>query len=212
LAVRRELFTGKIDMNQKSSCLALFSLAVFLIPTSVGLGAATVNFQGYFYNGFGQPAFGDRAIIGTFAPTFAPSMIACTYGDFVCNVGTNYYEKAVADGNILPIGEPAIVQANGFFIGSGQTDAPAGTKIYLFGLPQSGGLESALATSTDPSYLVPDMGGTTNIDAALANRFTWHGNVPYANGIRYGILPFPEPTSAILALVAFAPLLGLRRR
>jgi hypothetical protein len=188
--------------------LATLSLAFLFGTSSLVFASATVSYQGYMYNFNGLPAEGDRAIAATFAPAFDPFDIACVYGDDVCNIDADFFEHAVADGNIFPIGNFVTINANGFFTGSGTTDAPEGTNIYLFGLNYS--IEGAIATSSHDSYLVPAMGGTANIDAALANQFVF-GN-PFENGIGYGILPFPEPSTTTLAFIGLVSFLSVRRR
>lgn len=186
------------------------ALSLVLLPPTANFvfASATVSYQGFMYDTNGLPAVGDRAIAATFAPAFDPYDIACVYGDVVCNIDVDFFEHAVADGNIFPIGNFVTIDESGFFTGSGMTDASEGTKIYLFGLRFA--LEGAIATSGHESYLVPATGGATNIDAVLANQFVF-GNA-FGNGISYGILPFPEPSTTTLALIGLASLLSIRRR
>lgn len=114
--------------------IAVIAIACSVLPALPSFAAATVNFSGYAYNGlFGGPLNGGQVIAATFAPTFDPMDIPCTYGDSSCNVGIEFYNLGVADGNIRPIGSFASVGFDGSFSGSGSTDEPAGTPIYLIG-------------------------------------------------------------------------------
>jgi hypothetical protein len=193
------------------------SLAFFVFAGSLSaspiLAATTVNYQGYLYNFNGAPIDGGVVIAGTFAPSFHPPQDLCDYGDAGCNFGTEYFRLAVADGKLFPIGTGASTDSAGFFSGTGMSNDPAGTPIYLFGfqspaaLTVGGGDFGALATSTDASYQIPVGGGPANIDAALANVFIL--GKKYNGGLAVDVLPFPEPSSVILAIVGVAGLLLL---
>jgi hypothetical protein len=200
-------------VSKRFLAASAFLALLFLAPIPLW-AAATVDYQGFLYGGsFGpfapfQPVVNGFVVAGTFAPGFNPSSIPVVYGDFAENVGSDYYAKAVADGNIRPIGPGTFTDGTGHFSGSGMTSDPTGTRIYLFGfwtpVPASSGLFSTLGTSSDASFLVPTVGGTTTVDASTANQFFFGGT--HNNGISLGVLPFPEPSTFILAAVGFVTL------
>jgi hypothetical protein len=177
--------------------LVSFFVTLLLVPSSLW-AAATVNYEGYLY-GANVPPFAPHqpvpngfVIVGTLAPGFTLGQIDSLYGDSAQNVGTDYYGRAVSDGNIRPIGVGTMTDGLGHFAGTGATSDPVGTQIYLFGFTPSAASVSLLATSSDASYLVPASGGTTTIDATLANQFQWGSR--FGNGVAMEGMPIPEPS------------------
>jgi PEP-CTERM motif len=217
----RVLPRGDPMVSTRFLAASFFLALLFLVPSPMW-AAATVNYQGFLYGGsFGpfapfQPVVNGFVVAGTFAPGFNPSSIPAVYGDFAQNVGSDYYAKAVADGNIRPIGPGTLTDGTGHFSASGMTSDPTGTRIYLFGfstpVPSNSGAFSTLGTSSDASFLVPPGGGITTVNASMANQFVFGGT--HNNGISLDVLPFPEPSTFILAGVGFVALaaFAVRRR
>jgi hypothetical protein len=184
-----------------------------LAPCSTLFAAATVNYQGFVFTSGSTPAAFDFAIAGTFTPSFDPNNYSCVYGsDNFCNMNSTQYSHAVADGNFLPIGAGTLTNASGGFDGTGTTNAPTGTPIYLFLFnnpnPDAATL-FALATSSNPFYRVPSGGGTTTLFASQANSFVF--GFPGGNGIVLNSFPIPEPSTLSLAALGFALLLGMQK-
>jgi hypothetical protein len=203
---------SKLQLRQLSHVATILVAAVcLLVPAAIAPAAATVNFEGFLYDGFNGPLWGGSVIAGTFAPGFDPTDIPCVYGDSSCNVGAEYYNLAVADGTIRPIGSFAIANSSGFFSGSGITNEPAGTPIYLFGFNPSENYSAVLATSSHAAYLVPAMGGSTSIHAVQADSFIF--GFKLGRGFSVDGTPIPEPTTlTLLALTALPYSLFYRRR
>jgi hypothetical protein len=197
-------------MSSARFWLAASVAGLVLLSQSAIWAAVTVNFQGHLYDVNGAPVDLGFANAVTFKPGFNPSSIACTYGDAVCNVSASYYNAAIADGNIIPVGVGVFTVGNGLFSGTGTTNAAAGTKIYLVGFKGLSPDVNVLGTSNDASYLVPAGMGTVNIDAALANQFTFGNH--FSDGIQVGRLPTPEPSTFVLGLMGFGYLLRQSRR
>jgi hypothetical protein len=126
----------------------------------------------------------------------------------------NGFQRAVMDGNLIPIGAGTLSDGNGVFSGSGVTSAVTGTPIFLFafgGSDSSGWIQNvAFATSTDPSFLVP-LSGIASLDASLANLPLLGGSPVFSGLVLSGGLPFPEPTSVALGLCCMVCLLNIRR-
>lgn len=196
-------------MSKFLARIAWMQLSI-LVPIASATAAATVNYQGLLYNTSGSPLQGGFVIAGTFKPGFNPVDVACTYGDAFCNVGNEYYSMGVADGTIRPIGSGAFTGLGGTFSGTGITNEPAGSRIYLFGFPAFSGYDGVLATSNDSSYVVPPTGGTTTINAALTNQFIF--GQKFGDAIAVAGLPIPEPATATLAALAVFALIASRRR
>jgi hypothetical protein len=194
----------------------IFALAigVLALPT---WAATTVNYQGHLYDRFGSPISGGVVIPVTFAAGYNPVNISCDYGDSGCNIGTEFYRLALADGKLFPVGSGASTDVLGTFSGTGTTNDPAGTRIFLVGLRDplllTGGGDDfgALASSTSSSYQVP-VSGAANLDASLANIFIY--GVAKNGGIGLDGLPIPEPCSALLAGIGFVGLaaIAMKRR
>jgi hypothetical protein len=152
-------------------------------------------------------------VAGTFKPGFDLASYPCVYGDDVCNLLGGHYSAAVADGNFIPIGSGDVTDFGGGFSGSGTTSASRGTPIYLFAFETSDpdiAFYWALATSTDPSYLVPGNVETTTLNATLADVFLFGLDHPL--GIALQVVPFPEPSTILLAMSAASGLMMTRRR
>lgn len=179
--------------------IAVIAIACSVLPALPSFAAATVNFEGYIFNGSSGPLWGGSVIAGTFAPGFNPNDIDCVYGDSYCNVGAEYYNLGVADGTIRPIGGFAFADSSGFFSGSGVTNEPAGTPSYLFGFHPMQQYSAVLATSGDASYLVPAMGGTTSVHTSKASSFVF--GFKQGQAIAVDGTPIPEPTTLLLLLV-----------
>jgi hypothetical protein len=192
--------------------VAVLAVACSVLPALPSFAAATVNFSGFAYNGlFSGPLTGGNVIAATFAPTFNPTDIPCTYGDSSCNVGIEFISLGVADGNIRPIGSFATVGGDGSFSGSGSTNEPAGTPIYLIAYQPWVQYAAVLATSNHSSYVVPATGGTTSIHTLNANSFVF--GFKAGQGIAVNGTPIPEPAAASLMLLAASlSTLGLHRR
>jgi hypothetical protein len=189
-----------------------FLVVLSLMSYTTALAAATVNYEGFLYSSGGAPVNGGFVIAGTFAPGFNVHNYFDTFGDGFGNALSDSYDRAVATGTFRPIGSGVSTIA-GFFSGTGTTNDTPGTSIYLFGFEHSPttSLYQALATSSDPSYLVPTGSGITAVNASLANQFAFGKKLN--GGIGLVGVPIPEPsTSALASLAAIVTGVSLRRR
>ena len=174
--------------------------------------AATISYSGRVYDEMGQPLIGGYVVAGTFAPSFDPSRYSCFYGDNACNLGSQAYDRAVADGNFVPAGPGGFTGVTGLFTLAGDSTA-AGSPVWLFAFEDEGrdSFFQALATSGAANWLVPTGSGSTTLSAVQADRFVLGGDHP--NGIQLSVVPFPEPGAFVwLAMVAKALLGGRRGR
>lgn len=89
------------------------------------------------------------------------------------------------------------------FNGSGTTLASPGTPIFLFAFDNPNpdfASNFVLATSSDPSFLVPSDGGSTHLNAAATDIYKFGS--PFGLGMQLSEgLPFPEPASAVLGML-----------
>jgi hypothetical protein len=186
------------------------------LSAPASFGAATVNYQGYVYNDVFSPApaFNVFAVAGTFAPGFDPYDFNCYYADDdSCNLFWSHYSEAVADGIFTPIGEGDLTDGSGFFSGSGTTLAAMGTPVFLFAFdtPDPNDAQNwALVTSSHPSFAVPANLESTTVHTAVADSVAFGYLVN--GGIALNVLPFPEPSTTVLALIALASAGVPRRR
>jgi hypothetical protein len=197
-------------MRRLISLITTFAvLATLAIANDVY--AATVNYQGTLYSN-GAPVQGGRVIAGTFKPGFNISNYSCTYGDAFCNTNPNNYSQAVADGNFIPLDSGVLTNTSGLFFGTG-TSTATGSQIWFYGFtgsqPIAVGSQQLLASSSNASYVVPASGSIAPL-ASVANQFVY-GSL-FSNGFQVAGLPFPEPTSAGLALLSFTALVMRRVR
>ena len=196
----------------KRILFVVLSLGLIQVGQPRGL-AADVSYSGsVFFQG--TPVVGGFVVAGTFKPGFDPLDYACVYGDIACNLEEGAYAHAVADGNFLPIGPGDLTDAIGAFSASGTTTAAAGTPLWLFAFQDNSkdSFFQALVSSSDPSWLVPAQpSGVTQIVASAANIFVMGDSHP--QGVSLTVIPFPEPSTACLAVVcALAMSLSARTR
>lgn len=197
-------------MRRLFSLISAFAvLATLAIACEVH--AEVVNYQGTLYSN-GAPVQSGRVIAGTFKPGFNIANYSCIYGDSFCNVDSDNYAQAVADGNFIPLNSGVLTNSSGVFSGSGFSNA-VGSKIWFYGFtgpqPVSINLQQLLASSTNGSYVVlPDESIT--VAASLANQFVYGSH--FSNGFQTGIIPFPEPASCGLVLLGLTALAMLRVR
>jgi hypothetical protein len=188
--------------------LALLVASAVALNSCSALGAPPpVTYHGHVYQGYGGPVVNGFAVAGTFAPGFDPFDYEYVYGiDEWGNMDQTHYSDAVADGNFLPIGGGTWTDESGYFWGSGASSAAPGTPVYLFVFDDSNpdlAANFGLATSTDPSYRL-SASGYASVDATLANDFVFGWSS--GDGIAVNVLPFPEPATSTLALLAMAGL------
>ena len=159
-------------INLRTAIGSVFA-AVILLPIAAASADATVNYHGYLYeHPQGPPVGGGFVVAGTFAPGFDPSSYFDLFGDEFGNVAPNHYSNAVAAGAFRPIGSPLTTSGDGFFNGSGSTTALEGSSVYLFAFrihPDFGDIAGVITTGSSPTFTVPAQGGSTTIDAALAD-------------------------------------------
>jgi hypothetical protein len=205
----------------------LFAVIIALV-TVVHASATTVTFQGYLYglnpSGTVSPVIGGRIIVGTFKPGFDVGRYTCIYGSpGWCNLDSNNYYEAVADGNFIPLSNVfdfgnflwtdrggVLTTYNGYFQGFGATDA-VGSQLWIFGFAGAEPVASTievLASSSGDAFRVP-ASGSVSIDAAQTNMFILGQH--YSDGIALTLVPIPEPTCLILFSIAVV-MLGSRRR
>lgn len=192
--------------------IAIASLVAFSHRPACGQ-----SFSGTLYSGSGEPVVGGEVIVGVFASGFDPyngghyggTRYNCYYGDEGCNLNLHAFDMAVSDGNFIPLGEGAITNSRGAFSGTIiPTDSvQIGTEIWMFAFEDQSrrSFYQVLASSSHPSWQV---GGGSPLEAMDANIFVMGSSDP--EGVRLWVIPFPEPSSALLSAVAGMAFLGRR--
>ena len=189
----------------------------WVIPTVLALlvltgaspanAAATVDYYGQLYIGSGYLS-GGFVVAGTFAPGFVSANYFQVYSL------SGFYSDSVADGGFRPIGSGVLTDANGFFSGSGTTNEPPGTQIYLFGFNVSNpdlATHGFLATGSDPSFLIPADMTSTSIHPSQVSSILF-GVQFGGDAIGVGPLTVAEPTSFALTLPSLLILFRRSRR
>ncbi len=190
----------------------LFCVCLILSATASTVRAGVINFSGKVYGERGiAPAPNALVIPGTFAAGFDPLNYTNFYGDESNNLLPDAYDMAVADGNFDPAGNGVFTSSDGSFIWFGNPPVPPGQQLWFF-VFESGTTNSfyqVLATSNAPNWLSPPTSGATTIVASEANQFVLGER--YLDGVATTVIPFPEPTSTVMALMSFAALASVRR-
>jgi len=160
-----------------------------------------VSYSGKIYFS-GAPVVGGYVIAGTFKPGFSPSTYTYAYGDSSGNLEPMAYDRAVADGNFLPIGSGALTSFGGAFSASGTTSAVAGTPVWFFAFQDNSrdSFFQVLASSSNASWQTPTQpDGVTSFNVNTANQFIM--GAPYLDGLQLTVIPFPEPSAAAIAML-----------